>query len=78
MHVGVLVYEVVCAFLLDVVGVSKQPDDLVTGKRQRHEHEQRLAGMKEAETEKYGGKVEKKKKRGNGNVKNSPRYIIPR
>lgn len=37
-----LVYEVVCAFLLDVVGVSQQPDDLVAGERQRHEHEQRL------------------------------------
>lgn len=36
--VFLLVYEVVCAFLLDVVCVSKQPDDLVTGKRQRHEH----------------------------------------
>lgn len=31
-YVCVLVYEVICAFLLDVVGVSKQPDDLVTGK----------------------------------------------
>lgn len=30
-YVRVLVYEVVCAFLLDVVCVSKQPDDLVTG-----------------------------------------------
>ena len=49
----VLVDEVVCAFLLDVVGVSEQPDDLVTGERQRHEHEQRLAGAKEAETEKH-------------------------
>lgn len=27
----VLVYEVVCAFLLDIVGVSKQPDDLISG-----------------------------------------------
>lgn len=31
-YVCVLVYEVICAFLLDVVCVSKQPDDLVTGK----------------------------------------------
>lgn len=38
-YVCVLVDEVVCAFLLDVVCVSKQPDDLVTGERQRHEHE---------------------------------------
>lgn len=38
-YVCILVDEVVCAFLLDVVCVSKQPDDLVTGKWQRHEHE---------------------------------------
>lgn len=31
-YVCILVDEVVCAFLLDVVCVSKQPDDLVTGK----------------------------------------------
>ena len=33
-----LVYEVVCAFLLDVVGVTQQPDDLVSCKGQRHEN----------------------------------------
>lgn len=31
-YVCLLVYEVICAFLLDVVCVSKQPDDLVAGK----------------------------------------------
>lgn len=45
----ILVDEVVCAFLLDVVGMSQQPDDLVSGKRQRHEHKQGLGvwGWKE-------------------------------
>lgn len=37
MCVGILVDEVVRAFLLDVVCVSKQPDDLVAGEWQRHE-----------------------------------------
>lgn len=47
-YAGVLVNEVICAFLLDVVCMSKQPDDLVTGKRQRHEHKQ---GLSSGETE---------------------------
>lgn len=45
-----LVYEIICAFLLDVVCMSKQPDDLITGEWQRHEHKQRLADQK------FGGK----------------------
>lgn len=55
-----LVYEVVCAFLLDVVCVPKQPDDLITGERQRHEHKQRLAERRGERWERLG-EFEKKK-----------------
>lgn len=44
LNICILVDEVVCALLLDVVSVSEQPDDLVSGERQRHEHKQGLVG----------------------------------
>lgn len=49
---ALLVNKVICAFLLDVVGMSEQPDDLVTSKRESHEDKESLGKEEKKKSEK--------------------------
>lgn len=51
--VSLLVNKVICAFLLDVVGMSEQPDDFITSERESHEDKK---GLEEKKVKKKKGR----------------------